>query len=254
MAAGRPKKADPGTLYAFAHQFYWDLKRVNEGYSRWEVDEEQCKQLVADIDAQEIRLSDNQNIAIARAVVRDVRDGHLPEAERNARLTEAAASTLFVTRDWLHREVVEIARKEVKVPGRPDVIETLLQAQTSEEVRIACRDAFILRTISTEPGLTKQVPTPNWPIPAGSVLPGYLSQYANEFIAAKKDRRFPHSDRHSSLPKQLWFLSRALAGALYGVKTRTAVNLVGSKRPEEVFQESGDCKPRRNRFHRYRRS
>ena len=88
---------------------------------------------------------------------------------------------------------------------------------------------------------------PNWPIAAGSVLPMYLSQHAAEFIAAKHDKRFPLSDRPTSQLKQLWFLSRALAAALYGVKLRTAINLVGSKRPEEVFEESRAAKPLRKR-------
>ena len=254
MTAGRPRKVDPGTLYTFAHQFYLDLRRLSEGHFRWRYDEEEYRRLASDIESQNIQLSEEQNVAIARVVVKDVQEGRLTETEKESRLKEAAVSNRAATRDWLHREAAETARRQERVPGRPEVIEALLQARTPEEVRTVCQDAFVLRTIPTEPGLTKQVMMPNWPIPAGSVLPSYLSQYADEFIAAKKDRRFPHSDRHSSLLKQLWFLSRALAGALYGVKTRTAINLVGSTRPEEIFEESGDCKPRRNRFHRRRRS
>jgi hypothetical protein len=247
MTAGRPQKADPGTLFAFAHQFYWDFKRLNEGYSRWEDDEEQYKQLAAEIDAKEIRLSDDQNVAIARAVVRDVREGRLPEAEKHARLRHATDSTRLATRHGLHHEAAEIARREVKVPGRPDVIEALLRAQTPDEVQNICRDAFVLTNITAEPRVTKQVMMPNWPIPAGSVLPRYLSEYAAEFIAAKNDARFPRSDRDSSVLKRLWFLSRTLAGALYGVKPRTAVNLVGSKTPEKIFEESSSCRPQRRR-------
>lgn len=72
-----------------------------------------------------------------------------------------------------------------------------------------------------------------------------LGQYACEFIAARKDTRFLRStDRPTSRLKQLWFLSRALAGALYGVGTRTAMNLVGSMRPEQMFEESREGKPR----------
>src|SRR5713226_7987796 len=77
-----------------------------------------------------------------------------------------------------------------------------------------------------------------WPIAAGSVLPAYLAQHAAEFIAAKSDARFPRSDRPSTKLKQLWFLSRALAGAVFGVRTRTAINLVGAKNPERIFREA----------------
>ncbi len=251
MTAGRPKKADPGTLYAFAHQFYWDLRRVSEGHFRWTRDEEEYKGLAEAIDSQEIRLSDEQNRAIARAIGRDVQEGRLTEAEWEARLRVVAAANREATRYGFYQEAAQKAGKEHRVPGKPDVIEALLQAQTPEEVRAICQDAFVPPTVQTEPGVTNQVMRPNWPISAGSVLPSNLSQYASEFIAATRDPRFPKSTtRPSSRLKQLWFLSRALAGALYGVSTRTAINLVGSKRPEEIFEESGDGKPRRYRTDR----
>jgi hypothetical protein len=251
MPAGRPTKADPGALYAFAHQFYWDLRRVSEGHFRWKHDEEEYRRLADLIDRQKIQLSDGQNVAIARVVVKEVQDGRLTEAEKEGRLRDAASSNREAERFGLYREAAESSRKQLMIPGKPDVIQALLQAETPEEVVAICKDAFVLTTIPTEPGLAKQVMVPNWPIPAGSVLPSNLSRYAAEFIAATRDPRFPRStNRPSSRLKQLWFLSRALAGALYGVRTRTAINLVGSKRPEEIFDESGDCKPRRQRTDR----
>jgi hypothetical protein len=251
MAAGRPKRADPGTLYAFAHQFYWDLRRVSEGHFQWTYDKEEYQGLAEAIDSREIRLTDEQNRAIVRAIVRNVQEGRLTEAEREARLKEVAVANREATRYGLYQEAAARAGKQDRVPGKPDVIEALLQARTPEEVRTICQDAFVPPTPETEPDLAKQVMTPNWQIPTGSVLPSYLSQYASEFIAATRDPRFPKSTtRPSSRLKQLWFLSRALAGALYGVSTRTAINLVGSKRPEEIFEESGDGKPRRYRTDR----
>jgi hypothetical protein len=41
-----------------------------------------------------------------------------------------------------------------------------------------------------------------------------------------------------------------LAGALYGVSTRTAINLVGSLRPEETAERSRFGKPERKRMRR----
>jgi hypothetical protein len=89
------------------------------------------------------------------------------------------------------------ARKQEKVPGRPDVMKALLLARTPEEIRTMCEDAFVPRTIQVG-GITKEVSMPNWPIPVGSVLPRYLSQYASEFIAATNDKRFPLSERLTS--------------------------------------------------------
>ncbi len=250
MALGRPKKADPGSLYFFAHDFYWQFRQMVEGHFRWRFDEGEYKHLAAGIDSQEIRLNHDQNLAIARAVIREVQDGRLTEAEKEARLRELAASNRFVTRDWLHRQAGEEARKQVKVPGRPDVMRALLQAGSPGEVRKICEDAFVPRIIQIEPGVTKEVRMPNWPIPVGSPLPRYLSEYASEFIVARNDKRFPVSDRPTSRLKQLWFMARALAGALYGLKLRTAINLVGSKRPEEVFEESRAGKPLRRSVRR----
>ena len=253
MPAGRPQKVDPGTLYAFAHQFYWDLKHLNEGYVRWKVDEEEYKQLASAIEHYNIQLSEEQNRAIARVIVGEVKEGRIPKGEKELRLKDAAAGNREATRMSLYEEAEEMTRKPIKVPGRSEVIEALLNAETPDEVREICRDAFAPRTIQTEAG-PREVMMSNWPIAAGSVHPRYLSEYATEFIAAAHDARFPKStSRPSSRLKQLWFLSRALAGALYGVTTRTAINLVGSKRPEEVFAESRDAKPIRHRFRRTRK-
>jgi hypothetical protein len=253
MPAGRPQKADPGALYAFAHQFYWDLKRISEGYVRWKVDEEEYKQSVEAIDHHKIQLSEEQNLAIARVIGREVREGRIPQAEMQTRVQSAAAGNIEANRMSLYEEAQEIARKPVEVSGRPEVIEALLKAQTPKQVRTICADAFAPRTIQTKVG-PRQIRAPNWPISAGSMLPSYLSQYASEVVAATHDRRFPRStSRPSSRLKQLWFLSRALAGALYGITTRTAINLVGSKNPEEIFEESRAGKPARRRGTRNRK-
>ncbi len=253
MTAGRPQKADPGTLYAFAHQFYWDLKHLSEGYVRWKVDQEEFKQLADGIEHQKVELSDEQNIAIARVIVGEVRAGRIPQSEMERRLKDAAAGNREANRMSFYEEAAELARKPFKVPGKPEVIEALLNANTLEQVRGICTDAFAPRTIQTEAG-PREVIMPKWPIAAGSVLPRYLAEYASEVVAATHDPRFPKSTtRPSSRLKQLWFLSRALAGALYGVTTRTAINLVGSKTPEEVFAESRDAKPVRHRFRRARK-
>jgi hypothetical protein len=214
------------------------LRGISEGHVRWKHDEEEYKRLANAIDSQKVQLDYHQEVALAKAVVREVHEGRLPESQLKERLLEMKNSNLEVTRDWLHRQAAEMARKQEKVPGKPEVIAALLKAQTPEEVREICSDAFVQKSVQVEPGITRQITISNWSISSGSVLPTYLTQYASEYLAAKSDKRFPASDRATSQLKQLWFLSRALAGALFGVTTRTAINLVGSKRPEQVFEDS----------------
>ena len=197
MGAGRPRQIDPGSLYAFAHQFYWDFRRLAEGGIRHRIDQQKYKQLI-----------------------QEVKDSNLDLA----------------TLDSYNRAAIEESRKELRIPGEPDVVNKLLTAKTPDAIRKICEDA------------------PNWPISSLGVLPYHLARHAEEFIIAKNDRRFPCSRRPSSQLKQFWFLSRALAGAVFGVKTRTAINLVGSKRPEQSFEESRAAKPTRKRTKKRRRS
>jgi len=99
----------------------------------------------------------------------------------------------------------------------------------------------------------REIEVPAWPIAVGSSLPTYMAQYAEQYVAALSDPRFPRAStfqRPSTRLKQFWFLSRALAGALYGVSTRTAINLVGSLRPEETAERSRFGKPERKRMRR----
>ena len=218
MGTRGPKPLDPGTLYAFAHQLYWDFRRLAEGSHRWKFDEQEYKRLLNESEG--IQLSEEQRASIAQCVAEEIQAGRLKETEKEERIRTLEQSTLEMTYEWRQVQAAREARKQLKVPGEPDVLELLLRAEDAEQVRKICEDA------------------PNWPISLGSVLPSYLSQHASAFVAATKDSRFPRSGRPSSQLKQLWFLSRALAGAIFEVKTRTAINLVGSNRPEQIFEGS----------------
>ena len=247
MPAGRPGLADAGALYAFAHQFYWDFRRLAEGGSRWRFDKRKYEQLAGEPDKATLQLSEEQKARAEEIVEEEIQSGRLTEAERKNRLRDIEEGQLYATRVGLRFEAAEEARKQLRIPGEMDVLEALLDPKnTPERIREICKDAFVLRTVEIETGVFREVEVRNWPIATGSVLPSYLSQYAQEFVAALKDRRFPRCDvsrRPTNRLKQLWFLSRALAGALFGMKTRTAINLVGSKRPEQVFQESRGARP-----------
>jgi hypothetical protein len=256
MGAGRPQKADPGTLYTFAHQFYWDFRRLAEGRSRYRFDKKKHQQLVDEMA--NLQLNDEQKTRYQQIVDEEIQAGRLKETERVARLRDLEDGGLFATRAWAENIAVEESARTVKVPGEPDVINALLDRKTTpERVRALCRDAFMSRKVEVESGVMKDVEVSAWPIAAGSTLPTYLSQYADEYIEALRDPRFPRCDvstRPSTRLKQFWFLSRALAGALFGVTTRTAINLVGSMRPEQVFSESRDGKPARNQRKRRQKS
>lgn len=151
-----------------------------------------------------------------------------------------------------YKKEVERAEKTSKLSTieqkfRPErgVLDALLEADNPEQIRALCTEAFQIVRREVRDGDFRDVRVPAWPIADGSTLPEYLSQYAEQFIAAKKDPRFPRSNRPTNRLKQLWFLSRALAGACCGLSTRTSINLVGSKRPEQIFEESNAGKPTR---------
>lgn len=245
MPAGRPKRVDPQTLYAFAHQFYWDFRRLGEGSQRWRLDREKYNRLLA--EAERTQLSDEEKSSVKRHVEGDIRAGRLKQEEKQCQLRDAEDGLLRATQEWHRIEAADEARELVKIPGEPDVLKALLRARGPEQVRRICEDAFVTREVEVEPGRTRSIPVLNWPLSGGSVLPSNLSRHAKEFVAALRDRRFPCSGRPSNRLKQLWFLSRALAGALFGIKARTAINLVGSRRPEQTFEESRAGKPVRRK-------
>jgi hypothetical protein len=251
MTAGRPQKADAGTLYSFAHQFYWDFRTLAEGRSRKGFDRELFEKLSAEIRNKELYLTEEQKARIAALAEEEIASGRLQESQKAGWLRNAEDSQLAVLRYHYERLAADKATRQLRVPGEPDVIADLLSADKPEEIKSICDDAYITRSVEVQPNVFRDLKICNWPISIGSMLPSYLSQYAFEFIAARKDPRFPKSNsRPTSRLKQLWFLSRALAGALFGVTTRTAINLVGSMRPEKIFEESRAAKPARTRARR----
>lgn len=252
MSAGRPQKADPGSLYAFAHQFYWDFRRLSEGTRRWLYDREKYEALEKQILGAEIELDDGQKLRAREVANEESERGNLREENRENRIRDIEDAQRSATREMLRLDAVDESRQEKGVPGEKEVIEQLLNSNvTPEQIRALCKTAVMQRRIQVEPGVFKDIDGfPAWPIPVGSVFPTYLSQYAEQYVAALHDPRFPRCDtteRPTTRLKQFWFLSRALAGALFGVSTRTAINLVGSLRPEESFRESREAKPQRIR-------
>ena len=245
---------DPGTMYTFAHQFYWDFRKIAEGRQRLKFDQNEYERLIAEPNGI-LDYSPRERLKlrarIQSQVEREIRAGQLRPVQRQKRIRELEWEDSRGIREFMAREG---AAKQIKVPGEPDVIAALVSPDTTpERLRELCKEAVMSRTVEVEPGVFREIEVPAWPIPPGSTFPTYLSEYAERYVAALKDPRFPKCDvskRPSNRLKQFWFLSRALAGALYGVSTRTAINLVGSLRPEEMFQEFRDAKQRRKRRRR----
>jgi hypothetical protein len=120
----------------------------------------------------------------------EIRTRRLDSSRRKERLQDMAGSEVSVRRVSYHEEAAEKARKEIKVRGEPDVIKILLDLNTTpEQVRALCGEAFMNRRVEVEAGVVRDVKIPAWPIPSGSALPTYLSQYAEQYVAALHDVR-----------------------------------------------------------------
>lgn len=248
MGARGPKPSvSPQELYFFAQDIYRDFRGLGEGTTRLWFDQKGFDCKVAQIEKKHIR--ENELKRLSRHVDEEIRSGRLTEAEREDRLRVLVGNHLSVRREQFRKTAAEESTISKKVPGDAGVLKALLHAKTAQRVRQICEDATVPRRVEVRAGDYRDLTVANWPIPSGSgsLFPEYLSQYAEQFIAAKKDSRFPRSDRPSNQLKQLWFLSRALVGALFKITTRTAINLVGSRRPEEMFEESRAAKPARKR-------
>ena len=247
MAAGRPKRVDRQRLYTSAETLYWEFRTFIDGNVRWESDPEQYEQLVRQVGRRPIPVDDNNRRSFRLTVEDEIRSGRLPEELREQRLRELDLDYRVRTRAWMKKNIEHLVDKEINVPGQPEVLKALLHAGTAAEVRKICEDAYVYQRVEIQPGVFGSVRTPKWPINEMSRLPSQLERYAEQFIEAKRGPRYPRSSRPSTLPKQLWFLSRTLAGAVYGESPRTSINLVGSKRPEEIFEESSAAKPKRKK-------
>lgn len=241
MAAGRPRIADPKVLYRLASHLYWELKTVDEpkhktvdeGLSRIWVDRKKRARLFWEA-RKAAKLTNNELNELVQGVDERIRMGFLPESERETCIRELTKDTEYERRFTELNAARKKSQKLIPIPGEPEIIDALLSAITPDEVREICADAFPSEAEEVKSPLGPlKVIRPNWPISSMGLLPGYLAQYAPQFIEAKRDRRFPKSGRPTSRFKQLWFLSRALAGAVHGISTRTAVNIIGAIRPDE---------------------
>ena len=132
MTAGRPQKAEPGALYAFAHQFYWDFRSIVEGGTRKLWDKDLYEKLAERIDRKELRPTSEQKANIAEVAKREILSGRLKRANKSSFIRSADHSQVMASRAWLNRLAAEKATKELRIPGEPEAITELLQAKTPE--------------------------------------------------------------------------------------------------------------------------
>jgi hypothetical protein len=169
-------------------------------------------------------LTPNEQAELERRVT-EIQSAGLSQAEtdrrRRRQVDRAQAKANFRELDQALKLSMQQSRRDKR-----DVLEALLRAPTPNRVREICNEAFPSTMVpifdpKQEFKLVRQVEY-------RSRLAKILVKYAEEFIAAKHERRYPHSIRKSSRLKQIWFLSCALAGAVHGIKTRTTIDRVGS--------------------------
>ena len=101
---------------------------------------------------------------------------------------------------------------------------------SADEIRQACVGAFKIVEKEVRKGEFQPVEIPVWPIDDGSQFPYYLAIHAEQIVTARIDPHYPGSNRPSSQEKQLRFLARALAGAVQGRSTRTAINILNRRK------------------------
>jgi hypothetical protein len=243
MGARGPKPASAEGIFQLASWLYWDLRALAEGKTREAFNRDYFKE---EAKKEPPRLDDADRTHIAQFVDAEIKDGKLEKDQRKERIRTLEADLLVVKGLDRRRAAADRAWQGKKVPGDPEVLEKLLRAKDAKRIQRICKDAHTVRPEKIW-GEERDIRVDNWPIQTGSLLPEYLSKHAEQFIEAKSDPRFPRSTRPSNQLKQLWFLARALAGAVNGVKPRTAINLVGSTRPEQLFKESRAGKSVRRR-------
>lgn len=230
MGKRGPKPTLSNELNLLARLYYVDLHGLAYGRFLRRIDRHHVEQRVR--AANVTKLNFGVRAKIEEEVDQSIADGIVAESDRERIIEDHKYIALF----HKEREISETAGEEaeiwIKEPGRPEVLRALLNASTVAEIRKLCEGAYKMTRGEVRAGVYKDLKVEAWPIEFGSVFPEYLSKYAEQFIAARHEPRFPRSDRPSSGKKRLWFLACALAGAVLGIETRTAVNLlVGVKRP-----------------------
>src|SRR5262245_42962834 len=111
MALGRPQRVHPGELYALAHQFYWDFRRLSEGRKRLLFDKDRYEQRAGEAMERDIQLDDEQKASAQQALEQEIRDGRLDASESGKRLPDIQNGLRWAIRLDLLQEEEENSTK-----------------------------------------------------------------------------------------------------------------------------------------------
>ena len=119
-------------------------------------------------------------------------------------------------------------RKGLDFKDEHDLWIQLLNAKTIPQVRAICDQS------------------PFWlnPKRGAIIFHRTLSEQAETFLAAKKDPRWPRSERPTSQGRQIRFLARSMAGVSMGISIRTAQDLLAKTDKDElekIYRPVCDC-------------
>lgn len=147
MPAGRPSLAHAGTLYAFANDFYWDLRRLDEGRPYMRIDRARFETIEREVDkrlerGRKLRVFAHQHDAIRRLVDDEIQDGRLEPTNREQRVRALVENQQHLNRHWFLRVKAEESTTVEQIPGKPAVVDALLEARTADRIRKICADAF----------------------------------------------------------------------------------------------------------------
>jgi hypothetical protein len=228
-----PKGVNDKSLLFFAELFYQDFSALVEGLRLREIDREQHVEEIQKLS--KLKLNYGERSQIEEDVESEIGAGRLPAVNRRETVRDLETIRFLEKNSRKWRRAARNARRSITRPAQPAILRALLAATEPEEVRAICRTAFKRVRAEIRAGVFDYVKVANWPIEDGSQFPFYLSKHAEQFLSAKKEKRFPKaSNRPSSRDKQLWFFACALAGAVHDKATRTAVNLLGSRHRKKV--------------------
>lgn len=119
-------------------------------------------------------------------------------------------------------------RSDLNFEPEMDLWIQLLKARTPEQVESVCRQSRFW--LNPKRGATQ--------------FHRILTKYADSFLAAKADSRFPKSDRPTNAGKRNRFLARSLAGITMGISIRTAQDLLAKtdkEKLERIYHPVCDC-------------
>jgi hypothetical protein len=138
----------------------------------------------------------------------------LSELSIKAELRPKHVATPEEIRQWKKQSREKLANLQIEVldppghPPEPDLWKRLKRATKPQQVRTICSQSR------------------HWLNSKRSELGQLLYKHADQFLEAKADPAYPHSERRSSENKRIQYLARAMAGVSVGLKPATGVDLL----------------------------